>query len=233
MREDWCTVVIVLKICMQLTSVVSSNLRGSMLRFYNVPVLFLLASSITAIASGPGDRVPTDPKSVVSTTHADAAPVNVVDLLQTTRIGGATLAPDGSHIAYISNASGRLNLWVMNADGTSAKQLLKSNDRQAAPAFTHDGKEIVYMQDKGGDELYDLYTVPTAGGDPRNITNTDHTSEIGPLFSPAGTMLALGSKDKITAYTNVAVMAWPSGAIRLLTHETDPQASWNIACWSP
>jgi dipeptidyl aminopeptidase/acylaminoacyl peptidase len=199
----------------------------------NAISLLLAACSATAIASGPGDRVPTDPKSVVSPTNAGAAPVKVADLLQTTRTGGATLSPDGSHIAYIGNASGRLNLWTMNADGSGAKQLLQSNDRQSAPAFTHDGKEIVYMQDKGGDELYDLYAVRTAGGDPRNITNTDHTSEVRPLFSPDGTMLALGSKEKSTAYTNVAVMAWPSGAIRLLTHETDPQASWSVECWSP
>ena len=199
----------------------------------NAISLLLVACSATVIASGPGDRVPTDPKSVGSANHAEAAPVKVADLLQTTRIGGSTLSPDGSHIAYIGNASGRLNLWTMNADGTGAKQLLQSNDRQSAPAFTHDGREIVYMQDKGGDELYDLYAVPTAGGDPRNITNTDHTSEVRPLFSPDGTTLALGSKEKSTAYTNVAVMAWPSGAIRLLTHETDPQASWSVECWSP
>jgi dipeptidyl aminopeptidase/acylaminoacyl peptidase len=160
-------------------------------------------------------------------------PVNVADILQTTRMGGATLSSDGSHIAYISNKSGRLNLWIMNADGSGEKQLLQSNDRQAAPAFTHDGKEIVYMQDKGGDELYDLYAVPATGGEARNITNTDHTSETSPLFSPDGVMLALGSKDKSTAYTDVAVMTWPSGSIRLLTHETDPQASWDISCWSP
>src|SRR5258708_3173849 len=122
----------------------------SMSRSCTVSLVLFAACASTAIASGPGDRVPTDPKSVVSATHAGAAPVNVADLLQTTRIGGSTLSPDGSHIAYIGNASGRLNLWVMNADGTGAKQLLKSNDRQASPTFTHDGKEILYIQDKGG-----------------------------------------------------------------------------------
>jgi dipeptidyl aminopeptidase/acylaminoacyl peptidase len=204
-----------------------------MIRSCTLSVLLSASFCISASASGPGDRVPTDPKSVVSTAHAGAAPVNVADLLQTTRIGGATLSPDGGHIAYISNASGRLNLWLMNADGSGAKQLLQSNDRQASPTFTHDGKEIVYMQDKGGDELYDFYAVSTAGGEPRNISNTSHTSETEPLFSPDGTMLALGSKDKATAYTNVAVKAWPAGEIRLLTHESDPQANWNICCWSP
>ena len=123
-------------------------------------LLLFAASTVIAAASGPADRLPTDPKSVVSATHAAAEPVSVADLLQTRRIGGSTLSPDGAHIAYISNASGRLNLWQMNIDGSSAQQLLKSNDRQASPAFTRDGKEIVYMQDKGGDELYDLYAVP-------------------------------------------------------------------------
>jgi dipeptidyl aminopeptidase/acylaminoacyl peptidase len=204
-----------------------------MLRRKAAPLLLLIVLPFAAFASGPGDRVLTDPKSVVSATHAGAEPVNVTDLLQTTRIGSSTLSPDGSHIAYISNASGRLNLWQMNADGSGAQQLLKSNDRQASPTFTHDGKEIVYVQDKGGDELYDLYVVSATGGEPRNITNTDHTSEVQPLFSPDGKTLAFGSKEKVDPFHNVAVMAWPSGTPRLLTHEADLKASWDVVCWSP
>jgi dipeptidyl aminopeptidase/acylaminoacyl peptidase len=157
----------------------------------------------------------------------------VAELLQTVRIGGATWSPDGKQIGYISNSSGRLNLWVMQADGTGARQLLKSNDRQASPAFTRDAKEIVYEQDKGGDELYDLYAVSVAGGEPRNLTNTDKTSESGPLFSKDGKWLAFGSKEKVESSTNVAVMEWPAGKARLLTHEKDPKASWDVVDWSP
>jgi hypothetical protein len=43
-----------------------------------------------AVASGPADRFPTNPQSVVSTVQVKAAPVKVADLLQTTRIAGAT-----------------------------------------------------------------------------------------------------------------------------------------------
>jgi dipeptidyl aminopeptidase/acylaminoacyl peptidase len=212
---------------------ISAYVEFAMTRLCLLPGLLLL-TSLNGFASGPGDRVATDPKSVVSAENAaTSAPMPVAELLQTVRIGGATWSPDGKQIGYISNSSGRLNLWVMQADGTGARQLLKSNDRQASPAFTRDAKEIVYEQDKGGDELYDLYAVSVAGGEPRNLTNTDKTSESGPLFSKDGKWLAFGSKEKVESSTNVAVMEWPAGKPRLLTHEKDPKASWDVVDWSP
>ncbi|WP_353064358.1 S9 family peptidase [Tunturibacter psychrotolerans] len=203
-----------------------------MTRLCLLPGLLLLIS-LNGFASGPGDRVATDPRSVISAENAaTSAPMPVAELLQTVRIGGATWSPDGKQIGYISNSSGRLNLWVMQADGTGARQLLKSNDRQASPAFTQDGKEIVYEQDKGGDELYDLYAVSVEGGEPRNLTNTDKTSESRPLFSKDGKWLTFGSKEKVESSTNIAIMEWPAGTARLLTHEKDPKASWDAVDWS-
>jgi dipeptidyl aminopeptidase/acylaminoacyl peptidase len=203
-----------------------------MIRFTAV-LLLLSATSLPSLASGPSDRKPTDPQSVVSTVRAKAAPVKVADLLQTTRIADATLSPDGNRIAYVGDGSGRLNLWLMNIDGTDARQLLHANDRQADLTFTRDGREVVYIQDKGGDEMYDIFALPLTGGEPRNLTNTDQSSETGPVFSHDGSMLAFGAKDKTSPSTNIAVMAWPSGPVRLLTHETDRKASWSAVCWSP
>jgi dipeptidyl aminopeptidase/acylaminoacyl peptidase len=212
---------------------ISAYMEFAMTRLFLLPGLLLL-TSLNGLASGPGDRLATDPKSVVSAENAStSAPMPVAELLQTVRIGGATWSPDGKQIGYISNSSGRLNLWVMQADGIGARQLLKSNDRQASPSFTQDGKEIVYQQDKGGDELYDLYAVSVEGGEPRNLTSTDKTSESGPLFSKDGKWLAFGSKEKAESSTNLAIMEWPAGAARLLTHEKDPKASWDAADWSP
>jgi dipeptidyl aminopeptidase/acylaminoacyl peptidase len=205
----------------------------AMTRLCLLPGLLLL-TSLNGFASGPGERVATDPKSVVSAENAaTSAPMPVAELLQTVRIGGATWSPDGKQIGYISNSSGRLNLWVMQANGTGARQLLKSNDRQANPVFSKDSKEIVYEQDKGGDELYDLYAVPVAGGEPRDLTNTDKTSESEPLFSKDGKSLAFVSKEKVASSTNIAVMDWATGRVRLLTNEKEPKAFWDVVDWSP
>ena len=193
----------------------------------------LFACNLCALASGPADRIPADPASVMSVTQAATAAVKVADLLQTTRIMDVSVSADGQHLAYVGNASGRYNLWTMQIDGSRQQQLIHSDERQTGLTFTRDGKEIVYVQDKGGDELYDLYAVAVAGGQPRSITHTDKTSETQPVFSKDGSMLAFGSKDKVSPYTDIAVMSWPSGTARLLTHEADRKAEWSIASFSP
>ena len=106
-------------------------------------VLWLLVLSVSGWASGPQDRTATDPKSIVSQPNAKAAPVPVDDLYYTNRVGSAAWSPDGNAIAYITNVSGRLNLWKMKPDGTGAQQLVQSNDRNDEPLWTLDGKSIL------------------------------------------------------------------------------------------
>ena len=186
-----------------------------------------------AYADGPAERKPTDPMAVTSMHGPASIPLPVEALLTTTRIGGVTLSTDGRMLAYTSNASGRPNLWLMHADGTNAHQLITSNDRQTDARFTHDNDAVIYSQDSGGNEYYDIYTVAVNGGEPRNLTNTADISENVDEFSPDGKLLAIGVKPKAAPATNLAVMQWPGGAIRQLTHEADPKASWNENAWSP
>ena len=189
--------------------------------------------STVGSASGPADRVATDPKSIASAAGPGTGPVDVKQLLSTLRLAGASWSLDGQRIAYISNASGRLNLWVMQADGSSARQLLSSNDRQAEPVWSVDGTQIVYTQDTGGDEMYDLYAVSADGDTPKDLTQTPQVSETSPLFSRDGAWLAFSSKAKASPWRDVAVMEWKTGTVRQLTHEADPKATWSIAAWSP
>ena len=203
------------------------------MRLTNLAFCGLLCTTLAAFGNGPADRKPTDPQAVISASGPAATPLPVEALLTTTRIGGVARSNSGQMLAFTSSASGRLNLWIMRADGAEPRQLIKNDDRQFGARFTHDDQALVYSQDRGGNEYYDIYVVPVAGGEARNLTHTDDVSETVGEFSPDGKMLAIGLKQKTSPATNLAIMEWPSGTIRQLTHESDPKASWSENAWSP
>jgi dipeptidyl aminopeptidase/acylaminoacyl peptidase len=203
------------------------------LRITAIVLCSLACVSCAAYADGPADRKPTDPSAVASVSRAASTPLPVEAILTTPSIGSITGSNDGRKIAYTSNASGRQNLWIMNADGTDAHQLVTNDDRQTNTQFTHDDRAVVYSQDRGGNEYYDLYELPVNGGEPRNLTNTPDISETVREFSPDGKLLAITVKQKTASSTNLAVMDWPSGSIRQLTHEAEPKANWLPNAWSP
>ena len=189
--------------------------------------------TLHAESAGPNSRTPAAPKSVTAPQGTAGSPVDIPDLLSTVRLDGAAWSPNGRQILYSGNATGRINLWIMNSDGTGAHQLLHSDDAQSGAIWSKDGQSVVYEQDRGGDEIYDLYTVPAAGGTPQALTQTDQISETNPHFSPDGKWLAFQHKEKQGSSVNLAMMDWNTHQVRLLTHEKDPKRSWDIVTWSP
>ena len=112
-------------------------------------------------STGPDDRPLTDPKPVVSSSNSSARPAPIDDLYYTKSIFGAAWSPDGQQIVFTSDIAGRFNLWRVSASGGWPIQLTESDDRQYNAAWSPDGKWIVYQQDRAGDELWDLYAIPT------------------------------------------------------------------------
>jgi dipeptidyl aminopeptidase/acylaminoacyl peptidase len=191
-----------------------------------------LLMAVSAFASGPADRQPADPKSISSPVSANSKPVPIDDLFYSRRIADQGWSPDGKEIVITTNFTGRLNLWKVSAAGGWPTQLLQSDDRQFYPFWSPDGKWIVYQQDVGGHEVYDLYAVPSNGGQPINLTNTPHVSENTPRFSYDGKMLAYTFKPEDSPITNVAVMDWATRKQRMLTDEKSPDYLWSIVNWT-
>jgi len=195
-------------------------------------LLIGFVTAVPGLASGPADRQPTDPKSISSPVSANAKPVPIDDLFYSRRIADQGWSPDGKEIVMTTNFTGRFNLWKVSAAGGWPTQLLQSDDRQFYPFWSPDGKWIVYQQDVGGHEVYDLYAVPSNGGQPINLTNTPHVSENTPRFSYDGKMLAYAFKPEDSPITNVAVMDWATRKQRMLTDEKSPDYLWSIVNWT-
>ncbi|MGH9644582.1 MAG: S9 family peptidase [Terriglobales bacterium] len=207
---------------------ISIRFSAPLLLFFGITV----ALSLSATAQIDTHLQPTNPKAVQSLANASATAVPIDDLYYTRSIAGTPWSPDGRDMVWSTNLSGRMNLWKVSSTGSWPVQLAQSDDAQLEPTYSLDGKWVVYQQDKGGNELYDLYAIPANGGMPINLTNTPEIRELSPRFSPDGALIAFDQKSSKSPNLNVMVMDWRTHALRALTAETTPNHWWNRICWS-
>jgi dipeptidyl aminopeptidase/acylaminoacyl peptidase len=183
-------------------------------------------------STGPDNRPLTDPKSVVSSSNPVARPAPIDDLYYTKSVFGAAWSPDGQQIVFTSDIAGRFNLWKVSASGGWPIQLTQSDDRQYNAGWSPDGKWIVYQQDRAGDELWDLYAVPSDGGEIINLTNTPAIREQDPHWSHDGSTIAFAYKPKDGSQYDIALLNWSTRKVQLLTHERQPGYAWNVVAWN-
>jgi len=185
------------------------------------------------VLEGPPQRPLTEPASLISPTREGAAPLPVVDLHAIPEIMDAVWTPDGKELVLSANLSGRLNLWKLALPGGTPVRLTTSEERQWGVQVSPDGAQVLYNQDRGGAEIFDLHAVPRAGGESVNLTQTPEVSETGAVYSPDGRWLAFASRGRTEPSNNVAVMALATRETRLLTREASSDMQWSVVGFAP
>ncbi len=175
-------------------------------------VSFVIFFLMTSFASGQTLQAPqaiTDPKLINSRPNVQveqgAQSLSIEKLYMTRAIGGSTWSPDGKTIAFISNISGRNNIWLVSAEGGWPVQLTISDQRQTQPAWSPDGKWIAYMSDYDGDEQWDIFLVSPKTGMVVNLTHTREIAEEHPTWSPDGRYLAYMVKPRTSSVFEIDV----------------------------
>ncbi|HYL14782.1 MAG TPA: S9 family peptidase [Terriglobales bacterium] len=194
----------------------------------------VVAMSTTALSQTlPAPQATTEPKQIKSKPNAQVEKNLSIEKLYMTRIvGGTTWSPDGKTIAFISNITGRNNLWLVPAEGGWPTQLTISEQRQAAPAWSPDGKWIAYQSDYDGDEQWDIFLVSPQTGQIVNLTNTREIAEQHPVWSPDGRYLAYIVKPKTSSTYEIDVYDMLMREVKHLTTGT-PKDKGNFApIWS-
>jgi len=187
-----------------------------------IPFVIVIAMSTLAIAqtlSAP--QAITDPKQITSKPNAQVEKSLSIEKLYMTRaIGGTAWSPDGKTVAFISNISGRNNLWLVSAEGGWPVQLTISDQRQAAPAWSPDSKWIAYQSDYDGDEQWDIFLVSPKTGQVVNLTKTREIAEESPAWSPDGRYLAYMVKPKTSSVFEIDVYDMVMRQVKHLTTGT-------------
>jgi Tol biopolymer transport system component len=144
--------------------------------------------------------------------------------------GGPWWSPDGKQIAYrawhptdtalVSYREllaqrlvrpNRMELWVMNADGTGQRQITQLGGANFGPSWMPDGKRLIfssnYTQPRSGN--FDLYLINLDGTGLERVTTSD-TFDGFPMFSPDGRKLVWASNrhDAIATETNLFIADW-------------------------
>jgi len=81
------------------------------------------------------------------------------------------ISPDGTRMAYLAPVDGVLNVWVGQPDSGEYAPITQDADRGVRLYFwAYDGRHLLYLQDKGGDENWRLYKVDLTNNDIVDLT---------------------------------------------------------------
>jgi dipeptidyl aminopeptidase/acylaminoacyl peptidase len=139
---------------------------------------------------------------------------------------------DGSRVAFVAEAEGRNQVWVMNTDGTGLRQLTHDPFEATDPAWSPDGTRIVYVGFGGGDSR-DLFVIDVTGRRPGKVV-TEPEDPWDPRWSPDGSRILYWSwtetddpSDVSTTATSVEVRSVRvhSGRVSVLAGGRDQRAA--------
>jgi dipeptidyl aminopeptidase/acylaminoacyl peptidase len=129
------------------------------------------------------------------------------------------ISPDGKWISWIAPRDGVLNIWVAPAsDPSNAKPLTEEKVRPIRQHFwARNSKEILFINDRGGDENYLLYGVSPEGGPLKSYTKFEKTRVI-----PIGTSrkrpdeMLIGLNNRNPQWHDVYLLNTVTGDLKLV-----------------
>jgi dipeptidyl aminopeptidase/acylaminoacyl peptidase len=97
----------------------------------------------------------------------------IEDFLEIRRSFGASLSPDGSRVAFLSNLSGTNQIYLIRRDGGVAEQLTAYKEPISGYSFSPVKNELLFSMTNGGNERYQLYLLNTDSLKTERLTNND------------------------------------------------------------
>ncbi len=148
------------------------------------------------------------------------------------KISSGQLSPDGKLISFMKAYNGIMNIWVKKFDEPfeQARPLTDSPRPLYGYFWTEDGKYILYVKDKDGDENINVYAVdpyaaPPAGTDvpeSRNLTPLNEvTAQIFHVSQKNPDLLWVGLNDRDKAWHDLYQLRISTGELTLVYENKD------------
>lgn len=138
---------------------------------------------------------------------------------------GGSLSPDGQWIVGAVERAGVTDLYLLDSEGRTVRQLTRGGSINVTPAVSPDGRTLAFTSDRSGTPQ--IYTMAMAGGAPRRLTYRSNYNT-NPAFSPDGRRIAYQSRNQ-GGFDIFTVPAGGGEPIRL----TENAGSNQSPSWSP
>src|SRR5258705_1477810 len=103
------------------------------------------------------------------TTEQKPAVIPVEDFFRNAEKFGWSISPDGEYISYLSPHNGHTNVFVRKISDTVAIPVTNDTARNVF-RYQWKGNRIIYLQDVGGDENFQMFSVGSDGKDLKALT---------------------------------------------------------------
>jgi dipeptidyl aminopeptidase/acylaminoacyl peptidase len=123
-------------------------------------------------------------------------PYDVRDQVALKRLSGFHVSPDGARVVYSVRSTdleanrGRTDVWVVNVDGTGARQLTNHPENDSDAAWAADGKSVFFLSTRTGSSQ--VWRVGLEGGEPTQVTKAPIDVDSF-IISRDGTQLAFAA----------------------------------------
>ena len=121
----------------------------------------------------------------------------IADYYRSINVGSPVPGPQGQHVVFTVGRSDFeenekwTEIWRMSPDGSDLRRLSRGRHNDFNPIFTPDGKQILFVSDRGG--TYQIYRMKVNGGKARKLTSFP-MGLWNPVLSPDGRQIAVTSK---------------------------------------
>ena len=181
--------------------------------------LLVVMAAVTAILLRPADR---------STPLGEAFSAGVAEQA-TASLGFDTdpaLSPDGRHLAWSSDRSGRAEIYLRELERPHTERRLTDDGMEnVEPAWSPDGRWIAYhSRARRG-----IWVVRVEGGEPRRVAGFGAR----PAWSPDGRRIAFGASGRVmAARTRLWSVAPDGGDLLPLTTAGRPEGAHQMPVWT-